>query len=51
MPTLGQQTNDYEEVQRRVAKTPTGDVDFLGIIVYGDRGAVRKVTGSLPLLR
>ena len=51
MPTLGQQTNDYEEVRRRVAETPTGDVDFLGIIVYGDRGAVRRVTGSLPLLR
>ncbi len=30
MPTLGHQTNDYEEVRRRVAETPTGAVDFLG---------------------
>lgn len=51
MPALGQQTNDYEEVRRRVAEMATDEVEFLGVIVYGSRTAVRKLTGSLPLLR
>jgi hypothetical protein len=51
MPTLGQQTNDYEEVRRRVAQMNSADIEFLGVIVYGEQRAVRRLTGSLPLLR
>jgi len=51
MPTLGQQTNDYEEVRRRIAQMNSADVEFLGVIVYGEQRAVRRLTGSLPLLR
>lgn len=51
MPTLGQQTNDYEDVRRNVAKMATDEVEFLGVILYGPRNIVKRLTGSLPLLR
>lgn len=51
MPVFGHETNDYEEVRRRVAELPAGEVHYLGVILYGDPRAVRKLTGSLPLLR
>jgi hypothetical protein len=50
-PTFGQQTTDYDEVRARVAQTPTGELRYLGLALYGPRRAVAKLTGSLGLLR
>jgi hypothetical protein len=50
-PAVGQQTNDYDEVRRHVAETPAAALDFLGLALYGSKQAVRRLTGSLPLLR
>jgi Protein of unknown function (DUF2000) len=50
-PTLGQQTNDYDEFRGRVARTPAAELEYLGVAVYGPRRAVGRVTGNLPLLR
>ena len=49
-PTLGQQTNDYDEFRGRVARTPAAELEYLGVAVYGPRRAVGRVTGNLPLL-
>jgi hypothetical protein len=51
MPTFGQQTNDYHEVREAVARTPASELAYLGLVVYGDRRAVGRLTGNLPLLR
>jgi hypothetical protein len=51
MPTFGQQTNDYDEFRSRVAKTRADELRYLGIAVYGQKRAVRRLTGSLALLR
>ncbi len=50
-PTLGQQTNDYDEFRGGVARTPAAELEYLGVAVYGPRRAVGRVTGNLPLLR
>lgn len=50
-PTLGQQTNDYDEFRSRVAATPAADLEYLGLAVYGERRPVGRLTGNLPLLR
>jgi hypothetical protein len=50
-PTFGQQTNDYEEFRARVATTPPAELDYLGILLRGTPRSVRKLTGSLALLR
>jgi hypothetical protein len=50
-PTLGQQTNDYDEFRGRVSQTPATELEYLGVAVYGPRRAVGRVTGNLPLLR
>ena len=50
-PTLGQQTNDYDEFRGRVAETPAAELEYLGVAVYGPRRAVGRVTGNLPLLK
>jgi Protein of unknown function (DUF2000) len=48
-PAVGQQTNDYDEVRRCVAQTPTAELEYLGVAVHGPRRAVRRLTGSLAL--
>jgi hypothetical protein len=48
---FGQQTNDYNEFLAQVARTPTADVQYLGMAMSGPRRPVRRLTGSLPLLR
>jgi hypothetical protein len=50
-PTFGQQTTDYEAVIARVAQTPAADLEYLGIALHGPPRAVRRLTGSLRLLR
>jgi hypothetical protein len=50
-PTFGQQTNDYDAFRERVAVTPTEQLEYLGLLLYGPKRAVGKLTGSFPLLR
>lgn len=50
-PAFGQQTNDYDEFRAHVEETPAADLRYLGIALYGERRAVARLTGSLPLLR
>jgi hypothetical protein len=49
MPAFGHQTNDYEEFRALVAETDTPD--YLGLALYGPHKTVRRLTGSLGLLR
>jgi hypothetical protein len=50
-PADGQQTTDYDEVRRRVARIPTVELRYLAILLYGPRRAVSRLTGNLALLR
>jgi hypothetical protein len=50
-PTFGQQTTDYDAVVEHVAQTPAADLEYLGIALHGPPRAVRRLTGSLRLLR
>ena len=48
-PVAGQQTIDYQEFQRNVATTSTAELTYLGILLYGPRRTVTKLTSTLPL--
>ena len=50
-PAQGQQTNDYAEFGARVREVPTAELSYVGIGLYGNRKAVRRVVGKFPLLR
>jgi hypothetical protein len=50
-PAAGQRTNDYEEVRRRIAATPPGDIEYAGVALHGPRKRISRLTGTLPLLR
>jgi hypothetical protein len=50
-PSEGQQTTDYDELRRRVAITPTVNLRYLAILLYGPRRAVSRLSGNLALLR
>ena len=48
-PAAGQTTTDYEAFRAMVAETAAPD--YLGLAFYGDRKTLRRLTGSLGLLR
>ena len=48
-PVSGHQTNDYDAFRALVARTT--EPDYLGLALYGPARAVRRLTGSLALLR
>jgi hypothetical protein len=48
-PAHGQTTNDYEAFRALVAGTP--EPDYLGLAFYGPAKVLRRLTGSLGLLR
>ncbi len=48
-PASGQTTTDYEAFRAMVAETAAPD--YLGLAFYGSGRAVRRLTGSLALLR
>jgi hypothetical protein len=50
-PAYGQQTTDYEAVIERVGQTPAADLEYLAVALHGPPRAVRRLTGSLRLLR
>lgn len=49
MPVFGQRTNDYEAFRAMVAETPSPE--YLGLAFYGPGKTIRRLTGSLGLLR
>ena len=49
MPINGHQTNDYEEFTAMLQATP--QPAYLGLALYGAPRAIKRLTGSLPLLR
>jgi hypothetical protein len=48
-PRFGQTTNDYEHFRALVAET--ADPEYLGLAFYGPGKTIRRLTGSLGLLR
>jgi len=48
-PRFGQTTTDYEHFRAMVAETEA--LEYLGLALYGDGKVVRRLTGSLALLR
>jgi hypothetical protein len=48
-PRSGQTTTDYEHFRAMVAETPSPD--YLGLAFYGPGKTLRRLTGSLGLLR
>jgi hypothetical protein len=49
MPAFGHATNDYDEFRALVGQTETPD--YLGLVLFGPQKLVRRLTGSLGLLR
>jgi hypothetical protein len=50
-PVFGQRTNDYDEFRGMVAATPAAELSYLGVALSGPHRAVRRLTGTLALLR
>jgi hypothetical protein len=48
-PASGQTTTDYQAFRAMVAQTEAPD--YLGLALYGPQRTLRRLTGSLPLLR
>ena len=48
-PRVGQTTTDYEQFRSMVSTTESPE--YLGLAFYGDAKVLRKLTGSLGLLR
>ncbi|WP_207956265.1 DUF2000 domain-containing protein [Rubrobacter marinus] len=46
-----QSSRTYEEYEDRMASTRGDGLGYLGVALYGEKRAVNKLTGSLPLLR
>jgi hypothetical protein len=49
--TIPQRARTYAEMSERLAATNADDLEYLGIAIFGDGRAVKRLTGSLPLLR
>jgi hypothetical protein len=51
LPAAGQQTTDYDEFRAAVAGVEAAELRYLAVLVSGPPRTVRKLTGSLGLLR
>jgi hypothetical protein len=51
LPAAGQQTTDYDEFRTAVAEAEPGELQYLALLVSGPPKTVRRLTGSLGLLR
>jgi hypothetical protein len=51
LPAAGQQTTDYDAFRAAVEGTDPADLTYLAVLVSGPPRTVRKLTGSLGLLR
>lgn len=50
-PAPGQRTTDYAEFAHAVAQARAPELDYVGVLVHGDKKPVNKLTGAYPLLR
>jgi len=50
-PAPGQRTTNYAEFAQAVAQTRAAELDYVGVLVHGDKKPVNKLTGSYALLR
>jgi len=48
---LAQSCRTYQEYIDRMAATPTSQLEFVGVGLFGPKRAINRLTGSLPLLR
>lgn len=46
-----QRTKTYDDYANLLGSTADDDLTYLGVALYGPRKRVRRLTGSLPLLR
>ncbi|HEY7357644.1 MAG TPA: DUF2000 domain-containing protein [Ktedonobacterales bacterium] len=46
-----QTTRAYEDYTQKIRATPSEQLHYLGLALYGKREVVNRLTGSLPLLR
>jgi hypothetical protein len=48
---IAQQSTDYARYRQSLGRTSSDSIRYVGICIYGEPGNVRRITGSLPLLR
>lgn len=48
---LAQGCKSYGEFREKMAAAPTESLEYLGIAICGEKKAVNRLTGNLPLLR
>jgi hypothetical protein len=51
LPAAGQRTTDYDAFRAEVRRTAGDELDYVAVLVSGDKRAVRSVTGQFGLLR
>lgn len=49
--SLAQSCKTYDEYVDRMSQTGTGEIDLVGIALYGPKKQVNKLVGSLPLFK
>ncbi|MGH3527457.1 MAG: DUF2000 domain-containing protein [Pseudonocardiaceae bacterium] len=47
---VARRARDYENYLRDLEITPTGNIDYVGVAVFGPRNVVTKLTKRLPLM-
>lgn len=48
---IAQKSKQYNDYKEKLQSTPTDQLEFLGIALYGPKKQINKLTGSLALLR
>jgi len=48
---VAQKSKHYDEYQTNLKQTPTAELNYLGIAIYGPTRQVNQLTGNLGLLR
>lgn len=48
---VAQRTKTYEDYTMQLAKTPSNDLKYFGIALFGASKTVNSLTGSLPLMK
>jgi hypothetical protein len=48
---VAQRNKTYQDYIEQLAETPSNQITYLGLALYGGRASIAKLTGSLPLLR
>lgn len=48
---IAQRTKTYRDYTQQMAALTSPHIEYLGIALYGEKKAINKLTGNLPLLR